>query len=72
MSDATERQLRDLAERVRRACLTAAVEAYEDAGLRGVCGDGRWERARRAIAELDLELLVRNEASARSVEQPVG
>ncbi len=64
MSDATERQLRDLAERVRRACLMAAVEAYEDAGLRGLCADGRWECARRAIADLDVELVVRKETSA--------
>lgn len=58
MPDASERQLRNMAEQVRRACLTAAVEAYEDAGLRGLCADGRWECARRAIAALDLESVV--------------
>lgn len=58
MSDQSERRLRDEAERVRRACLVAAVEAYEDAGVRGLCADGRWESARRAIAELDLESVV--------------
>jgi len=64
MSDAIEPQLRDLAERVRRACLTAAVEGYEDAGLRGLCAEGRWECARQAIADLDLEVVIRDETSA--------
>lgn len=64
MSDAIERQVRALAERVRRACLTAAVEGYEDAGLRGLCGEGRWECARQAIADLDLEVVLPDETSA--------
>lgn len=45
---------RQLAEGVRAACVAAALEAYEDAGLRGLCGEGRWEVALRAIQELDL------------------
>jgi hypothetical protein len=64
MSETTERQLRDLAERVRRACLTAAVEACEDAGLRGLCAEGRWECARRAVADLDVDDVIRDEASS--------
>lgn len=45
---------RDAAERVRAACLAAAREAYEDAGLRGLCAEGRWEAALDAVAALDL------------------
>lgn len=66
MSDATEQQLRELAERVRQACVTAAVEGYEDAGLRGLCAEGRWECARQAIAALDIEVVLRHGASAAS------
>lgn len=49
---------RDLAERVRAACLAAAREAYEDAGLRGLCHEGRWEAALDAVAALDVTGIV--------------
>jgi hypothetical protein len=43
-----------LAETVRAACLDAALLAYEDAGIRGLCAEGRWEAALAAIRHLDL------------------
>ena len=43
-----------VAETVRAACLDAARLAYEDAGIRGLCADGRWEAALTAIRQLDL------------------
>jgi hypothetical protein len=43
-----------LVETVRAACLDAATRAYEDAGIRGLCADGRWEAALAAIRQLDL------------------
>jgi hypothetical protein len=42
-----------IAERVRRACIDAAIAAYEDAGIQGLCGEGRWEYAIAAIRQLD-------------------
>jgi len=48
-----------LAQAVREACLTAALQAYEDAGLSGLCHEGRWECAVDAIRTLDLQALVR-------------
>lgn len=42
------------AETVRAACLDVARRAYEDAGIRGLCADGRWEAALTAIRQLDL------------------
>jgi hypothetical protein len=55
-----------LSEAVRAACLAAAALAYEDAGIRGLCADGRWEAAQAAIQQLDLsELLEASEGSAR-------
>lgn len=42
----------------RDACVRAAVDAYEDAGIRGLCGDGRWECAIEAMRRLDLTAAV--------------
>jgi hypothetical protein len=47
-----------LAERVRSACLQAALDAYERAGIAGLCGEGRWELAVQAIRTLDLAPLL--------------
>lgn len=48
-----------LAEAVQAASLQAAVAAYEDAGLRGLCQEGRWEAALGAMRALDLPGLLR-------------
>ena len=47
-----------IAEVVRQACLTAALRAYEDAGLSGLCHEGRWECAVDAIRAMPLRPLV--------------
>jgi len=47
------------AESVRAACLSAALQACEDAGIRALCADGRWEAALAAIRQLDLSVLER-------------
>ena len=47
-----------IAEAVRAACLQAAVAAYEDAGLRGLCEAGRWEAAIGALHAIDLKKLI--------------
>jgi len=54
----SERRTRHLAEGVRSACLRAALDAYEDAGLRGLCAEGRWECALDAIRSLALTPLL--------------
>lgn len=43
-----------LAEAVRTACIQAALEAYEEGGIRGLCAEGRWEYAISAMRQLDL------------------
>jgi len=55
-----------LAEAVRAACRNAAVLAYEDAGIRGLCAEGRWEAAVAAIGQLDLSQVV--ETSEKSTD----
>ena len=54
----SEGRARHLAEGVRSACLRAAQDAYEDAGLRGLCAEGRWECALDAIRSLALTPLL--------------
>lgn len=49
---------RQLAEAVRKACLQTALEAYEGAGISGLCGEGRWEIAVQALRGLDLGPIV--------------
>ena len=49
---------RQIAETVRLACLEAAQAAYEQAGISGLCGEGRWEVALDAIRQLDLNPLI--------------
>ncbi|MDZ7662044.1 hypothetical protein [Thiohalophilus sp.] len=47
-----------LAERVRQACLQHAIEAYEQAGISGLCGEGRFEVAIDAIRQLNIAKLI--------------
>lgn len=55
----------EVAEAVRTACLRAAEAAYEDAGVQGLCAEGRWEAAIGAIRRLDLATVAR-EAKQRA------
>ena len=47
-----------LAEMVRQACIDAALRAYEDAGLSGLCHEGRWESAVDAMRGMHLHPLI--------------
>lgn len=49
---------RRVAEAVREACLKAAREGYENAGISGLCEEGRWECAVDAIRALDIEAVI--------------
>lgn len=48
-----------LAESIRRAILEAGEAAYEDAGIQGLCAEGRWEAAVAAMRAVDLAALAR-------------
>jgi hypothetical protein len=47
-----------LADAVRQACIAAALEAYEHAGIVGLCQEGRWEAAIEAVRSLDLRAVL--------------
>ena len=55
----------DDAERVRDACIEAALAGYEEAAIAGLCGEGALEMAISAIRRLDMaEILDHEGASA--------
>lgn len=47
-----------LIQSIREACIGAAVEAYEQGGVGGLCAEGRWEMAVDAMRALDLDAVV--------------
>lgn len=47
-----------LAETVRAACIKAALEAYEEGGVLGLCAEGRWEYAISTLQQLDLDAVL--------------
>jgi hypothetical protein len=47
-----------IAEVVRQACVVAALQAYEDAGLSDLCHEGCWECAIDAMRGLPLRPLL--------------
>ncbi len=51
--------LEDLAKLIRKACLDAVLQAYEDAGIQGLCAEGRWEAAISALRTVELAPLLR-------------
>jgi hypothetical protein len=46
---------RKLAEKVRAACIRAALAGYEQAGISGLCHEGAFEIAVDAMRMLDLD-----------------
>lgn len=53
MEDVTE-----IAETVRDHCIEAALRAYEEGGISGLCAEGRWELAIQAIRCVDLNAVL--------------
>lgn len=43
---------------VREACVNAALTAYEEAGIHGLCAEGRWECAVAAMRAIDLDAIL--------------
>lgn len=55
-----------IAESVREHCVEAALQAYEEAGISGLCAEGRWELAIQAIRCLDLSDVIGTTAGQKS------
>lgn len=54
----TDDQAQVLAERVRAACVSAAKDGYEQAGMSGLCAEGALEMAISAMERLDIQALI--------------
>jgi hypothetical protein len=54
----TDTTLEQIAAQIREACLKAALQAYEDAGVQGLCAEGRWEAAVSAMQSVDVTALL--------------
>lgn len=52
------------ADSIRRALIDAAEAAYEDAGIQGLCAEGRWEAAVSAMRNVDLQTVVQGSAAS--------
>ena len=48
----------DLAKRIRDRCIQTVLQAYEDAGMQGLCAEGRFEAAVSALQKVDLAPLL--------------
>ena len=63
---------RELAERVRRAVIEAALAGWEDAALAGLCGEGAFEAAVGRMRALQLEALVEGGEAAAGPAAIIG
>lgn len=55
MNDDTEAKVKkEVAEKVRKACIQAAREGFHEASMSGLCTEGAAEAAISAIQKLDL------------------
>ena len=62
MADQTEELRREVAEATQRALVAVALQAYEEAGLSGLCGEGRWEVALGAMKDYDVRKVIAQRA----------
>lgn len=62
--------LSQLASELRAACVETLLSAYEDAGISGLCAEGRIEYAADALRGLDVERILRAHLSEEEDELP--
>ena len=63
--------LEDLAKRIRKTCIEAALQAYEDAGIQGLCAEGRWEAAVSALRTVELVPLLHELKARQQTSRPM-
>jgi hypothetical protein len=57
-----------LVQAVRAACVQAALDAYEEGGIAGLCEEGRWELALDAVRVLDVTRVLPESESSGAPE----
>lgn len=58
--DPSTKEKMELAESIRKACVDAARDGFQDASMSGLCAEGAMEAAVSAIQSLDLEQIIKN------------
>jgi hypothetical protein len=58
MAEDTSDTPRKIAAATKRALVEIALQAYEEAGLSGLCAEGRWEVAIGAMRNYDVRKIV--------------
>ena len=67
MNDDTEiSRKKELAEKVRKACIQAAREGFQEASMSGLCMEGAIEAAVGSIQKLDLKEILNGHISKSS------
>lgn len=56
----------DLPEKIRAACIQAALDGYENAAISGLCAEGAFEAAISAIRMLDVDAVADNKTEPES------
>ena len=51
-----------VAKATQKALIDAAIRAFEDAGISGLCAEGRWEAALGAMRSYDVRTVVSRDA----------
>ncbi len=57
---------------IRQAFVEAAARAWDDAGLAGLCAEGRWEAALQALRSVDVAPLLEPSFRSRADETKPG
>ncbi len=60
---------RELAEKVRRACVEAAIEGYDYARMSGLCQQGAWDVALDRMRSLDIDRVLAEAGQSPSADQ---
>lgn len=50
----------EVAETMRTECRKSLTEAYEEAGLSGLCAEGRWEVALDSLVNIDSKKIIKS------------
>jgi hypothetical protein len=58
MQNLEPQQARELAEQIRQTFVDQALMAYEDAGMSGLCAEGRWEIVVDTLRSIKVEPIV--------------
>lgn len=57
---------------IRQAFVEAAARAWDDAGLAGLCAEGRWEAALQALRSVDVAPLLASRLRSQAGEAEPG